>query len=541
MQDKELKLQKKEMLKIVNKWGFALLLFLSLLSAILFVIAPITLNNVVENVGTIGASDIVKVILLLAAGYLVEFISVFIKNQLIQQYHGRAAEILYADVFRLNYDKYIEEGPTAIRDLVWNAADAYAGLYFDVIPSLIVNIATIIVSIYISFTLNHIAALLMFITLPIHYFGFKLLNKKLAKLSVKLRQASSKSQSNIHSVVSQVDFIKQNSENENLLPMIKKNILESEGVRKKVNYVANGVSGLLIGLNQIIQSLTIVFLAALALKNKDAFGGVVYVMLVFPYFSNAIRGLSFTNLGIADVKAADEFLKTMIEYREEDGTLDMPDDVRSISFDIDSVNIYDKNLLNNVHMSFKKGDIVGIKGESGTGKSTLVKLIPKFRSVEGIYINDIPIEKIKNVEYLKNISYYSQNTPIISDTIYNNLNFGRKPVQKSVYENLKFLSKFNNLDEMIIENGANLSGGDKQRIALSRYFVENAQIVILDEPTSSLDKETETEIMTAVLENNKDKIIFIISHNNDIMNYCNYIVEVKNKTVDVTKNDKKNL
>ena len=541
MQDKELKLQKKEMLKIVNKWGFVLLLFLSLLSAILFVIAPITLNNVVENVGTIGASDIVKVILLLAAGYLVEFISVFIKNGLIQQYHGRAAEILYADVFRLNYDKYIEEGPTAIRDLVWNAADAYAGLYFDVIPSLIVNIATIIVSIYISFTLNHIAALLMFITLPIHYFGFKLLNKKLAKLSVKLRQASSKSQSNIHSVVSQVDFIKQNSENENLLPMIKKNILESEGVRKKVNYVANGVSGLLIGLNQIIQSLTIVFLAALALKNKDAFGGVVYVMLVFPYFSNAIRGLSFTNLGIADVKAADEFLKTMIENREEDGTLDMPDDVKSISFDIDSVNIYDKNLLNNVHMSFKKGDIVGIKGESGTGKSTLVKLIPKFRSVEGIYINDIPIEKIKNVEYLKNISYYSQNTPIISDTIYNNLNFGRKPVQKSVYENLKFLSKFNNLDEMIIENGANLSGGDKQRIALSRYFVENAKIVILDEPTSSLDKETETEIMTAVLENNKDKIIFIISHNNDIMNYCNYIVEVKNKTVDVTKNDKKNF
>lgn len=541
MQNKELKLQKKEMLKIVNKWGFALLLFLSLLSAILFVIAPITLNNVVENVGTIGASDIIKVILLLAAGYLVEFISVFIKNGLVQQYHGRAAEILYADVFKLNYDKYIEDGPTAIRDLVWNAADAYAGLYFDVIPNLIVNIATIIVSIYISFTLNHIAALLMFITLPIHYFGFKLLNKKLAKLSVKLRQASSKSQSNIHSVVSQVDFIKQNSENENLLPMIKKNILASEGVRKKVNYVANGVSGLLIGLNQIIQSLTIVFLAALALKNKDAFGGVVYVMLVFPYFSNAIRGLSFTNLGIADVKAADEFLKTMIEYREEDGTLDMPSEVKSIRFDINSVDIYDKNLLNDIHMSFKKGDIVGIKGESGTGKSTLVKLIPKFRSVKGIYINDIPIEKIKNEEYLKNISYYSQNTPIISDTIYNNLNFGRKPVQKSVYENLKFLSKFNNLDEMIIENGANLSGGDKQRIALSRYFVENAQIVILDEPTSSLDKETETEIMTAVLENNKDKIIFIISHNSDIMNYCNYIVEVKNKTVDVTKNDKKNF
>lgn len=534
----DLKIKKRNMRRIVNAPGFILLLSLCLLSAILFVFAPITLNNVVENVGSIGVKDILMVIGLLVAGYIVDFISVFTKNQLIQQYHGRASDVLYKDVFKLKYDKYITDGPTAIRELVYNAAEAYASFYFDVIPTLVVNIVTIVVTIYLAWTLNHIAAILMFITLPIHYFGFKILNKKLAELSVNLRNASSESHRNINSVVSQVDFIKQNPENERLLPTLAKNILRSEGVRKKVNYVANGVSGLLIGLNQIIQNLTIIFLAALALSNKDAFGGVVYVMLVFPYFSNAIRGLSWTNLGFADVKAADDYLKTLIEFKEEDGVMDMPQDIKSIKFDIKSVDILDKNLLNDIKMEFKAGDIVGIMGESGTGKSTLVKLIPKYRNAKGIYINEIPIEDIKNSEYLKSISYYSQNTPIITDTIYNNLNFGRKPIAKQIYENMPFLSKFKNLDEIIVENGANLSGGDKQRIALSRYFTEDAKIVILDEPTSSLDKETETELMSEVLKNVDDRIIFIISHNKDIMNYCTHVVEIKNKTVTVTEKPK---
>ena len=344
----ELKMKKKNMFKIVNKSGFVLLLALSLLSAILFVIAPITLNNTIENVGTIGAKDIAKVILLLAAGYLVDFVSVFTKNQLVQEYHGRASDLLHTDVFKLKYDKYIEEGPTAIRELTYNTAEAYAGFYFDLIPALLVNVVTIVVTIIIAWNLNHIAAILMFIIIPIHYFGFKALNKKLGKLSVGLMNASTESNRNINSVVSQADFIKQNPENERLLPILSDNILKSEGVRKKVNYVANGVSGLLIGLNQIIQNLTIIFLAALALNNQESFGGVVYVILVFPYFSNAIRGLTFTNLGLARIKAADEFLVTLINFEDHDGSKDMPKNLDKISFDIKSVDVMGKNLLNDV-------------------------------------------------------------------------------------------------------------------------------------------------------------------------------------------------
>ena len=529
----ELKKSKKEMLKLVNIPSFILLLALCLLSAILFVIAPITLNTVIENVGRIGIYDILKVISILALGYIVDFISVFTKNQLVQDYHTKCAGLIYSDIFKLDYDKYINEGPTALRELAYNAVEAYASFYFDVIPNLLVNVVTIVVTIAVAWSFNYIAALFMLAIIPIHYFGFKALNKKLSKLSINLQSTSSESFKNINSLISQVDFIKQNAENENLLPAIEDNIHKSEGVRKKVNYVANGASGLLIGLNQIIQNLVIIFLAALALNDKNNFGSVIFVMLVFPYFSNAIRGLSFTNLGFANVKAADNFLKTLIDFKAKDGSKPMPEKIESIKFDIDKVNILDKNLLNNVKMEFKKGDIVGVMGESGTGKSTLLKLIPKFRETDGIYINDIPISEIKNKDYLRKVSYYSQNTPIITDTLYNNLNFGRKKVSKAIYEAMPFLAKFTKLDEMIVENGANLSGGDKQRIALSRYFTEDADIVILDEPTSSLDKETEEELMKEILKDTKDKIVFIISHNKEIMKYCSHLIEIKNKTATV--------
>lgn len=194
-----------------------------------------------------------------------------------------------------------------------------------------------------------------------------------------------------------------------------------------------------------------------------------------------------------------------------------------------------KTLINDIKLEFKKGYIVGIMGESGKGKSTFVKLIPKFRQTHSIYINGIDINDIKNDEYLKLVSYYSQNTPIITASLYENLNFGRKEVPKDEYRKLSFLDKFDNFDEEIIEGGANLSGGDKQRIAFSRYFTENSKIVILDEPTSSLDKETEVMIIKKVLENSKDKIIFLISHNPELMNYCNHRLNIVDNKIEVVK------
>lgn len=532
---KEINLLKKSLFKAVNIPLFLLLIFISCVSAGLFIYAPLTLNRLIKNTQAITSNEIMIIIALLTSGYLIQFVSVFIKNTLTHKYHMDASYIIFERVFKLKYDKYLEEGPTALQDLAYNAVDGYANFLFEGIPNFLVNAITIIVTIFITMKINVYVSILMFAMLPIHYFGFKSLNKNLFKLSINLRKFSSESTRDIISIISQIDFIKQNPDNSFLLPAIAKHRGNFENVRKKVNYVANGISGLLIGLNQIIQTFIIIYLSSLALNNPSNFGSVIYVILVFPYFTNAIRSFSSSNILFADYHTSNDFLRILEEFKENDGKLQVPDNIDTLEFDIKKLKIKNNILLENIKFVVNKGDIVGIRGESGKGKSSLVKLIPKFREADNIFLNGISIQEFKNSSYLNKVSYYSQYTPIITDTILNNLNFGRSPANPSIYKKLDFLNKFNDLNEIIVENGNNLSGGDKQRIALARYFTEDAKIIIFDEPTSSLDEETGQLILNKILTtDHSDKIIFLISHNDKLLKYCNYIIEIKNKKLNIT-------
>lgn len=124
--------------------------------------------------------------------------------------------------------------------------------------------------------------------------------------------------------------------------------------------------------------------------------------------------------------------------------------------------------------------------------------------------------------------------PIITGSLYDNLNFGRKKLSKETYERLRFLDKFTTerdiFEPAILENGNNLSGGDKQKIALARMYTEDVEVLILDEPTSSLDETTEKTILDGILGTN-DKIVFLITHRKENLKYCNKIYQIENKTM----------
>lgn len=124
--------------------------------------------------------------------------------------------------------------------------------------------------------------------------------------------------------------------------------------------------------------------------------------------------------------------------------------------------------------------------------------------------------------------------PIITGSLYDNLNFGREKLSKETYERLRFLDKFTTerdiFEPAILENGNNLSGGDKQKIALARMYTEDAEVLILDEPTSSLDETTEKTILDGILGTN-DKIVFLITHRKENLKYCNKIYQIENKTM----------
>ena len=192
-------------------------------------------------------------------------------------------------------------------------------------------------------------------------------------------------------------------------------------------------------------------------------------------------------------------------------------------------------------MSVASDEIVGIWGKSGSGKSTLLKLIMRFWDVEsgtisfqknqkGVNVADIITAKLR-----KNIGYMTQETFLFEDTIAANIKLAKPEVSEeemiaaakkaSIHDFITGLPE--GYDTMVTELGASLSGGEKQRIGLARAFLHDADLLLLDEPTSNLDSLNEAVILKVLKEEVKQKAVVIVSHRASTMNVADKIYTMK--------------
>lgn len=193
-----------------------------------------------------------------------------------------------------------------------------------------------------------------------------------------------------------------------------------------------------------------------------------------------------------------------------------------------------KFIINNLNVCFSKGEIIGIRGASGAGKSTFVNLLVNlYRPTNGdiLFIDS----QGRNICFDKcSISYLAQETIILDTNLRDNVAFGIEPSEIKDEDVVKALEKAKLdglLKDMSIytpigERGLTLSGGQRQRLSIARMFYKKADIIILDEITSGLDKNTESEIMLNVLNESSNKIIILISHNPNIWEYCSKIIDL---------------
>ena len=188
--------------------------------------------------------------------------------------------------------------------------------------------------------------------------------------------------------------------------------------------------------------------------------------------------------------------------------------------------INDKELFNNVSFKIKYGSKFLIHGNSGNGKSTIIKILLKYlNDYKGnIYINNKNIKDIDSNIISNSMTYVSQNNFILNDTLKNNIIYGRK-VNDEEYErvihicNLDTLRNSNKLrNNMIIEeDGFNISGGERQKIILARSILKDSEFIILDEALSEVGMEEEKEIIKKILKYFKEKTIIYISHKQEII------------------------
>ena len=196
-----------------------------------------------------------------------------------------------------------------------------------------------------------------------------------------------------------------------------------------------------------------------------------------------------------------------------------------------------EEVLEDICMYAKKGEIVGISGPSGCGKSTLLKLLLRFyhRDKGEILYNDVDIEEIDSINLSKNVTMVSQLTYLFDDTILENLKIAKEDATQEEVESACKLASIHDFILSLADGynskvgllGDNLSSGEKQRIGLARAFLSGAQLILLDEPTSNVDSINEGIILKALKEQKNKKSIILVSHRESTMAIADRIYKIE--------------
>lgn len=199
-------------------------------------------------------------------------------------------------------------------------------------------------------------------------------------------------------------------------------------------------------------------------------------------------------------------------------------------------------ILEDVNIKVSKGDIAAVVGESGNGKSTLVKLIMGFyQPTKGnVFYDDIINTKITNDEICRLCAYVPQSPYLFYDTIAENIKGGNETATFDMVRNAAALadatdfimSRDQEFETMVLERGAGYSGGQRQKIAIARAILSNKSVIVFDEATSALDLESEKVICDYLQkEARKRKIIVIVSHRESVNAICNRVFRIENGKV----------
>lgn len=323
---------------------------------------------------------------------------------------------------------------------------------------------------------------------------------------------------------------------------------ESEIYRKKklkldvVESLFHPMLSLLIGLSIL---LVLWQGGIMVIEGSITVGNIAEFIIHVTFLTWPVASLGYTINLIQRSAASQERIAKLMREPEEISDSDLTDfSIKEIKGDIEFINVsfrYPKSefsAINNFNLKVQAGQTIGIVGKTGTGKTSLIQLIPRLFDatlgkilIDGYDIRSIPIDLLR-----KNIGFVPQDTFLFSDTIKENISFGVEDATEDdiynvaekaqVLENiLEFEKKF---DTFLGERGITLSGGQKQRTSIARALIKKPPILILDDSLSAVDTHTENEILKHLNEEMIDKTTFIVSHR---------ISSVKNASIIVVLDD----
>ncbi len=392
---------------------------------------------------------------------------------------------------------------------------------------------TLIGLLSVMFYQNWELSLIAIIMIPLAYLAARSLGKRITKVSFQQMEWAGVLSSYLIEVFKNHKLIKifqKEMYEKNRASVFLNNVKEKT---KKMGIVFVRASPIMETMTGIVIAILIYYAGRLIMKDQidisNFFSFLAAMMLAYqPVRSLATLNIVINN-GLVSAKRILPIIdeKSKLKKNIDDKNLDLNEGnikFKNIEFSYDNISdeITKKTTLKNINLEMQGGKMTALVGYSGSGKSTILNLIPRIYDAENgdITIDNQSIYKTKLVSLRENISFVSQDTNLFDDTIKNNIAYADMDATDDEIYNaakLSFASEFieklkDKYDTKIGENGIRLSGGEKQRLSIARAILKKSKIILLDEATSSLDAETEDKIQKAINYLTKNRTTIVIAH-----------------------------
>jgi ATP-binding cassette, subfamily B, bacterial MsbA len=284
--------------------------------------------------------------------------------------------------------------------------------------------------------------------------------------------------------------------------------------------------------------------------NQLTLGAFIAFVAAVLSMYNPVRKFAVFNNGFQQALGASsqlfKFMDTEDVVTEKPGAKALPrfsQGIRfqDVAFSYQSDGEDSREILHDVNLEVKRGEILAIVGSSGAGKSTLVHLLPRFFDVSGgsIRIDNHDVRDVTLSSLRSQVGIVTQETVLFNDTVRNNIAYGQPHVAMKEVEAAARAALAHDFiqglpagyDTVIGERGVRLSGGERQRLAIARALLKDAPVLILDEATSALDSESEALVQSALHNLMSGRTVLVIAHRLSTVRRADRIVVIENGTI----------
>ena len=281
--------------------------------------------------------------------------------------------------------------------------------------------------------------------------------------------------------------------------------------------------------------------AFLIVGEQLTFGGLIAFITFANYVLSPINIILSLKIILNQIRPSVDGLKSFYEMEEENYAAALPiaEKISAIEFRDVAVAFDGRDVIKGFNLKISRGEKVAIVGDNGSGKSTLINLLLRLQEPNSgeVLVNGIPIDDYNIEDYRQKFSVVSQGVHLFKGSVSENIALGGDfKIHGDRQKQLKFCTDAiksweNAFETQIGSDGAKLSGGERQKIALLRALSRKSSVLVLDEPTSNYDKESEEEFNRFIRESDEYDFYFIVTHRKDILDYVDKIVTVGNGSV----------